>query len=237
MPTQRGKDRRLNMHANNFPASIQGTVYGVILNDHGSIQRMGAALQEAPYKAPPRAPVMYIKPANTLAANGSVVTLPQGATQVEIGATVGLIMGAQASRLTTQNALAAVQGCVAVADLSLPHTSYYRPAVREKCFDGSCVFAKTVANAASAQNLAARHVQTRVNGKEVGQWSLNDLIRTAPELLRDVTEFMTLNRGDVLLLGVQWQAPTASPGDVVKISVADVGQLEFSIVSEARGAA
>lgn len=237
MPTQRGKDRRLNMRANNFPASIQGTVYGVILNDRGSIQRMGAALQEAPYKAPPRAPVMYIKPANTLAANGSVVTLPQGATQVEIGATVGLIMGAQASRLTTQNALAAVQGCVVVADLSLPHTSYYRPAVREKCFDGSCVFAKTVANAASAQNLAARHVQTLVNGKEVGQWSLNDLIRTAPELLRDVTEFMTLNRGDVLLLGVQWQAPTASPGDVVKVSVHDVGQLEFSIVSEARGAA
>jgi 5-oxopent-3-ene-1,2,5-tricarboxylate decarboxylase/2-hydroxyhepta-2,4-diene-1,7-dioate isomerase len=225
------------MHANNFPASIQGTVYGVVLNDRGSIQRMGAALQEAPYKAPPRAPVMYIKPANTLAANGSVVTLPLGATQVEIGATVGLVMGVQASHLTTQNALTAVQGCVVVADLSLPHTSYYRPAVREKCFDGSCVFAETAANAASTQNLAALHVQTLVNGEEVGQWSLNDLIRTAPELLRDVTEFMTLSRGDVLLLGVQWQAPTASPGDVVKVSVHDVGQLEFSIVSEARGAA
>ena len=225
------------MRAHNFPTSVRGTIYGVVLNDRGSTEAMGSALQEAPYKAPPKTPVMYIKPGNTLSASGAAVTLPEGAGGVEIGATVRLVIGAPASRLNTQNALAAVQGCVVVADLSLPHTSYYRPAIREKCFDGSCVFADTVAPLAGVPNLAGLQVETFINGKQAGQWSLNELVRGAPELLQDVTEFMTLAPGDVLLLGVKWQAPTAAPGDQVAVAAPGVGRLEFSIESATGSAA
>lgn len=225
------------MRANNLPAPIRGTIYGVVLNDRGSVERLAAELNEAPYKAPPKAPILYIKPANTLSPDGARVALPQGASQVEIGATVGVVIGQPASRLGLENALAAVQGYVAVADLSLPHSSYYRPAIREKCFDGSCVFAGEIAAAGGVQDARALQIHTFVNGKQVGQWGLDELVRSVPELLRDVSEFMTLNPGDVLLVGVKWQAPTAAPGDTVKISVAGVGQLEFSIHSEAGSAA
>lgn len=225
------------MRVNNLPAPIRGTIYGVVLNDHESVERLGATLNEAPYKAPPKAPILYIKPANTLSANGAAVALPQGAGQVEIGATVGVVIGMPASRLSLENALTAVQGYVVVADLSLPHSSYYRPAIREKCFDGSCVFASEITAASSIQDASTLQIQTLINGKQVGQWSLGELVRSVPELLRDVSEFMTLNPGDVLLLGVKWQAPTAAPGDTVKISVPGAGLVEFSIHSEAGSAA
>ncbi len=216
------------MHAPTNPAPLAGTVYGVVLNDHGSVERMGAALSEAPYKAEPKAPILYIKPANTFAADGAQVSLPGGADKVEIGATVGVVMGRPACRVTTQAAPDYIAGYVVAADLSLPHTSYYRPAIREKCFDGSCILGTAVA-ASRVSDPAGLSIRTVVNGVDVDQFELASLVRGVPELLRDVSEFMTLSAGDILLVGVKWQAPAAAPGDHVAVVNDLLGQIQFSI--------
>ncbi|MES2262727.1 MAG: fumarylacetoacetate hydrolase family protein [Pseudomonadota bacterium] len=208
-----------------IPPAILGTVYGVILNDRVSLERMGDALQGPPYASPPRAPVLYIKPANTITSD-AVIALPAGASRLEIGATLGLVIGADAARLDVTQAAAAVAAIVPVADLSLPHSSYYRPAIQEKCFDRSCVFGSALSAPADLSGLA---VETRINGELVDTLSLADLVRGVPELLRDVTEFMTLRQGDVLLVGVKWQAPTAGAGDRVCVAVTGFPSLEFSI--------
>ena len=52
---------------------VSGTVYGVILNDTVSVQKIGS-LDEAPYKGAPKAPVLYIKPANTRTGCGATTT-------------------------------------------------------------------------------------------------------------------------------------------------------------------
>ena len=41
------------------------TVYGAALNDRATLARLGGQLHEPPYLAPPVAPVLYVKPANT----------------------------------------------------------------------------------------------------------------------------------------------------------------------------
>ena len=221
------------MHIPSFPSAITGRVYGVILNDRGSLTRTGAALSEAPYEAAPQAPALYIKPANTLSGNGAAIVLPANATHVEIGATVGIVIGAAAARLRIEDASSVIAGYLVVADLSLPHSSYYRPAIREKCFDGSCVLADRIAPADTVLAPQDLEIWTTINEQQVYSWSLQELVRGVPELLRDVTEFMTLNTGDVLLVGVKWQAPVANVGDRVTISVAGVGEVAFSIASDA----
>ena len=205
---------------------VSGTVYGVVLNDHASVRKIGAdVLEAAPYKGAPKAPAMYIKPANTRVACGSAVELPAGASAVEVGATIGLVMGVAAGRLNRDNALAAVAGIVLAGDLSTPHASYYRPAIREKCFDGSL----PIGSVKPLVDLAELVITTEIDGKVVEQRSLADLVRDPAQLLVDVTEFMTLSQGDVLLVGVSYQAPQAKPGSQVKISAEGVGSLNFSI--------
>jgi len=216
------------MHAPTNPAPHAGTVYGVVLNDHGSVERMGAALNEAPYKAQPKAPILYIKPVNTYAADGAQVCLPGGAEKVEIGATVGVIMGRPARRVTAQAAPDYIAGYVVAADLSLPHSSYYRPAIREKCFDGSFILGAPVA-ASRVSDPAGLSIRTAINGVDADQFDLAGLVRGVPELLRDVSEFMTLSAGDILLVGVKWQAPTAAPGDHVSVISDALGSIQFSI--------
>lgn len=203
---------------------VSGTVYGVILNDAASVQKIGS-LAEAPYKGAPKAPALYIKPANTRAACGAAVNLPGDAKTVEVAATIGLVMGRAAGRLSAENALDAVAGIVLAADLSLPHASYYRPAIREKCFDGSL----PLSSVKPLVDLGQLVLNTEIDGKLVESRSLAGLIRQPAQLLADVTEFMSLRQGDVLLVGVSYQAPQAAAGSQVKISAEGVGSLQFSI--------
>lgn len=205
--------------------AMSGTVYGVILNDICTVQRMGQSLDDAPYKGAPKAPVLYIKPAGTRVPGGSVVSLPAGATAVEVGATVGLVMGRAAARLSVEDALDAVAGIVLAADLSLPHASYYRPAIREKCFDG----ALPLGSVQPLSDLATLSLTTRIDGAVVEERSLADLLRDPARLLADVTGFMTLAEGDVLLVGVRYMAPQAVAGSRVSIHAGALGTLEFSI--------
>ncbi len=197
------------------PASgVSHTVYGVVLNHQGSLQAMGETLSQPPYQAPPKAPILYVKPSNTWADDDARVRLPDGADAVEIGATLALLIGSPAARLREDRALACVAGCQLVMDLSLPHSSYYRPAIREKCFDGSCVLGSVQAPCPALESLA---VQTLINGKQADAWGLSELIRSPARLLSEITAFMTLNPGDRLLLGVKWQAPQARRGDIVEV--------------------
>lgn len=204
---------------------VSGTVYGVVLNDHASVRKIGDALAAAPYKGAPKAPAMYIKPANTRVAESVTVNLPKGAKNVEVGATVGLVMGCATARLSRVNALDAVAGIVLAGDLSLPHDSYYRPAIHEKCFDG----ALPIGSVKPLVDLSNLVITTEIDGKVVEQRSLADLVRDPAQLLVDVTEFMTLSQGDVLLLGVSYMAPQAAAGSQVKISAEGVGSIQFSI--------
>ena len=72
--------------------AVRGAVYGVILNDRDSLERMpGPALADAsPAGQASKAPVLYIKPAGTVVGSGAVVRLPAGESAVEVGATLAV---------------------------------------------------------------------------------------------------------------------------------------------------
>ncbi|WP_370542779.1 fumarylacetoacetate hydrolase family protein, partial [Burkholderia pseudomallei] len=55
-----------------------GTVYGALLNDRGALAALGDAVHAPPYHKPPRASVLYVKPANTHAGDGAAVVVPAG---------------------------------------------------------------------------------------------------------------------------------------------------------------
>lgn len=210
---------------------INGTVYGVILNDAVSLERLGDALEAAPYKGAPKAPALYIKPANTLVGTGAVITLPAGAAAVEVGATIGLVIARPAARLAPEAALDTVAGIALVADLSLPHTSYYRPAIREKCFDGACP-AGAVGGSTLIRQIGKLTLTTEIDGVVAETRGLDDLLRDPARLLADVSAFMTLSPGDMLLVGVRYLAPQVKAGSHVRISAPGLAPVEFSIAGD-----
>ena len=120
------------------PYRLSGVVYGAMLNDEAVLDAMGERVVHPPYKGAPSAPVLAIKPRNTLVGDGAVVVVPAGVEALEIGASLGIVIGRTACRVPAARALACVAGYTIVADLSVPQESHYRPAARFRVRDGFC---------------------------------------------------------------------------------------------------
>lgn len=209
------------------------TVYGVALNDHATLQRMEAAFHEPPYRAPPKAPVLYIKPRNTHAANGATVCVPADPGEVQVNATVGLVLGRPATRVHANDALSYLAGYLIASDVSLPHASVYRPALRQRCRDGFLPMGAPVP-VDGGFDLGQAQAVTFINGTEVDRRGFAALVRPAAQLLADVTAFMTLDTGDVLLVGAADVVPLARPGDAVRIEIAGLGSLSYCVALDAQ---
>lgn len=214
-----------------LPAT-RGTVYGTLLNHRDTLAALGEQVHAAPYKAPPKAPVLYIKPRNTWAEPGAAVEVPADGPELEMGATLGLVIGRTACRVSEADALGFVAGYVVMNDISVPHAAVYRPSMRFKCRDGFCPIGPVVPASASIDPDALT-ITVAIDGTVVQRSSTAGLIRPVARLLADVTEFMTLHPGDVLAVGVAAGSPRARAGQRVRITIEGVGELEHTLVAEA----
>lgn len=174
------------------------TVVGLLLNYRQSFEALGEAVNEAPYKAPPKAPVLYIKPANTYAVDGETIALPTDVAEVTVGACLAIEFARTASKVAEEQALDYVAGYRVVADLYVPHDSYYRPAIKQKCRDSFCPIGALTPKAEVAQpdSLA---IKVSINGQVVQTANTKDLIRSVRRAIADVTEFMTLKAGALMV--------------------------------------
>jgi 5-oxopent-3-ene-1,2,5-tricarboxylate decarboxylase / 2-hydroxyhepta-2,4-diene-1,7-dioate isomerase len=214
-----------------FSPPRRGTVYGCLLNHHDALAALGAAVHEPPYKAPPKAPVLYIKPRNTWVGPGDAIVVPQGVEALEIGATLALVVGHPVSRVTETEALSCVAGYVIVNDVSVPHASYYRPSLRFKARDTFCPIGAFVPRDAVGTP-DALDITVEIDGEVVHRAGTAGLIRPAGRLLAEVSAFMTLAPGDVLMLGVAAGAPRARVGQRVSIAIDGLGRLDNPLVAE-----
>lgn len=214
-------------------SATRGTVYGTLLNHRDVLAALGEQVHAAPYKALPKAPVLYIKPRNTWAEPGAAVGVPADAPELEMGATLGLVIGRTACRVSEADALGHVAGYVVMNDISVPHAAVYRPSMRFKCRDGFCPIGPVVPASASSIDPDALTITVAIDGTVVQRSSTAGLIRPVARLLADVTEFMTLYPGDVLAVGVAAGSPRARAGQRVCITIEGVGELEHTLVAEA----
>ena len=191
--------------------SPTGTVYGTLLNFRREWDLWSARMTQDPHKAAPKAPVLYVKTANTFCPAGQDLLLQDGVSEADMGATLGLVIGAQAQ----------VVGAVLLNDWCVPHTSYYRPPVKFRNRDGFLTLPPHV-SPGRVQDWSALQIAVHCNGELVQQVNLSELVRGIPQLLADVGEFMTLQPGDVLMVGTDCLAdgtrPRAKAGDRVEIS-------------------
>lgn len=208
---------------------IAGTVYGVVLNDAEERDRLAPAFAEPPYRAPPVAPVLYIKPRTCLLPGGGRVAIDGDLSEITVAPTIGLVFGHDVSRATAGDALAGVAAAVLALDLSEPSDSYYRPAVRQRCRDGFLPVGPAIAFAPSLLDAA---IVTHIDAVEVHRWSLDRLVRDAAILVADVSAFMTLAAGDMLLVGLPHDAPRARAGQHVAVEAAGFPGCSVTLIGE-----
>ena len=226
-----------------------GTVYGTLLNFQREREVFGPQMTRPPYKAPPQAPVLYVKTANTWSPSGTGVPVPARVPQVEVGATIAMVVGFSpfgesflpiAPVHSTYLATNIIAHYVLMNDFSLPHASYFRPPVKFKCLDGFLGMGSQRVPAGHVVDPANLTLEVRINGQLCQTVDFSQMVRSAAQLLADVSEFMTLREGDVLMLGCDCLPgggrPLARVGDRIDINVPGMpafGTLSNTLIEEA----
>lgn len=215
------------------PWRLSGVVVAAQLNHRPQLAALGEAAQRAPYKALPTAPVLAVQPRNALALDGDEV--PAGPDGLDVGATLGIVIGRVACHVGAADALAHVAGYLVADDLSAPipgESPHYRPGVRFKARDRSCPLGAEVVPAAAVADPDALAVRVWIDGALAQATDTAGRVRGVAQLIADVSDFMTLNPGDVLLLGVSQGAPRAMAGQTVTVEIEGVGRLTNRLVQE-----
>jgi 5-oxopent-3-ene-1,2,5-tricarboxylate decarboxylase/2-hydroxyhepta-2,4-diene-1,7-dioate isomerase len=217
------------------PFRLSGTMYGTLLNSRGALAALGSAVEQAPYKGAPKSVVLFLKPPNTIVERGQPVLVDADVAELEASAQLGIVIGRAACAVTEAEALAHVAGYIVVADFSVPHAVYFRPQVRFKARDASCALGAGVVPAERIADPDALAIRLSVDGRIVQQGSTGDRVRGAARLIADITEFMTLSPGDILMTGALPNAPRVRAGARVRVEIDGLDPLETHVGDTAEG--
>ena len=182
----------------------------------------------------PANPSYFLKPVSSLAGDGDPIVRPQGTELLTFEAEVAVIVGKRARNVTVARAGA--------------HIGWYAPANDAGVYDfrwadqGSNLMAKgqdgftPIGEPVAAEGLdpAALTLRALVNGEVVQDDSTANLIFPFDFLVADLSRFMTLEPGDVILTGTPAGSRPVQPGDVVEVELVGHSRVRNEIVEAKR---
>ncbi len=178
----------------------------------------------------PDRPLLFLKPPSAVATPGATVRLPPEKT-IEHETELAVVIGEQARAIGTSEARDVIAGYTCANDLS-NRTDQRREQnwVRGKAFDGSAPLGPCLADPTHVP--ADASVRCLVNGEERQHGSRDELVFDVPTLLAEITSYLTLQPGDVVLTGTPAGVAPLEDGDTVSCDVEGVGQLTTTVERE-----
>jgi len=176
----------------------------------------------------PDRPLLFLKTPNTVATHGSTVTIPANKEQIEYEAELGVVVGEQCRNVDETDAHDVIAGYTPVNDLSnRDDQSREQNWVRGKAFDGAAPIGPVIATPEHLNDDA--HIESRVNGETKQSATIDQMIFSIPELIAEITAYMTLEPGDVIVTGTPEGVGPLEDGDEVEIEIEGVGTLRHSV--------
>ncbi|MEM7334485.1 MAG: fumarylacetoacetate hydrolase family protein [Chloroflexota bacterium] len=181
----------------------------------------------------PDTPVLFSKFNNSLAGHGEVIPLPSNAQQYDYEVELGVIIGKETRYVSEAEAMDAVFGYCTINDLSVRdlqmRTSQWLLGKTLNKFMPIGPYLVTADDVSDPHNLA---LSTWVNGEKRQDSNTNDLLFNIPYLIHYISQYFTLQPGDVIstgtpegvVLGMSPQNWLVS-GDEVTVEVEGLGQL------------
>lgn len=186
---------------------------------------------------PPPEPILFAKWANSVAAPGATVAVPEQTAQPDWEAELGVVIGSRCSHARIEDALEHVAGYTCLNDLSARDLqNRVSQWTRGKAIDGFLPMGPALVTPDEVGDPQQLAVRCRVNGETMQDGHTSLMIWSVAELIAFVSETITLDPGDVIATGTPAGIGAArSPqvflrdGDVVEVEVERVGTIATTI--------
>lgn len=184
-------------------------------------------------------PRIIFKVPSSIADPGAVIAKPAHVQKMDFEVELAVVIGAFASHVSHDEALDCVAGYTVLNDLSArefqfdispPQTTF------AKSIDGFCPLGPWMVSADEIADPQDLWVRTWLNGQPMQEGHTADMLFTVRDLIAYVSQYMTLEPGDILAtgtpagIGAFRQPPVwLQSGDVLRMEVTGVGILENRI--------
>jgi acylpyruvate hydrolase len=190
----------------------------------------------------PTYPSFFLRVPTSLVAAGAPVIRPRISVQLDYECELTIVIGKGGRNISEASALDHVFGYTIFNDVSVRDfqrkTSQWTPG---KNFDGTGPLGPWVVTADELpRGASGLRIQTRVNGKTMQDSNTSDMIFSTARIVALLSEFMTLEPGDLIATGTpsgvaHARKPPAwmKAGDMVEVEIEGIGVLSNPVVDEA----
>lgn len=184
-------------------------------------------------------PRIIFKVPSSIAAPGSAVAKPARVEKMDFEGELAVVIGRFTSQVAPEEALASVGGYSLLNDLSArefqfdispPQTTF------AKSMDGFCPFGPAFVTPDEIPDPQNLRLRTLVNGSVMQEASTGDMLFPVATLISYVSQYMTLEPGDVLATGTPagigaFRKPPVwlGPGDRIEVRIEEIGTLATTV--------
>jgi len=180
----------------------------------------------------PEEPLIFLKPPSALAAHGDAILYPPLSTAVSYEAELALVVGRRARRLKREQALEILFGYTCLNDVTARDLQKKdNQWTRAKGFDTFCPAGPWIVPRQEV-DLEAVRVRSFVDGDKRQDAPTSEMIFPVDVIIAFVTEFLTLEAGDLIATGTPPGVGLVEPGALIRVEVEGVGALENRIIRE-----
>ena len=185
------------------------------------------ALAEKLQQAIPPEPLYFLKAPSCYLAHGGAIRRPPGYDgKVVYEGELGIVIGRRLKAATAEQAAAGIFGYTCINDVTALDTlgkdASFAQWTRAKSHDTFGVFGPGIATGLDPQALV---VKTLVGGRERQSYPCADMIFAPADIVRLVSQDMTLEPGDVIACGTSLGVLPMRPGTEVSVVIEGIGAL------------
>jgi acylpyruvate hydrolase len=188
----------------------------------------------------PTYPVLFTKWASSLAAAGDDIPIPPESTAVDFEAELALVVGRPGRRISAENALEHLAGVTIANDITMRDYQYKTHQwLQGKAWAASTPIGPYLVTMDEAGDLSDLDVRLTLNGEVMQDGNTGRLIFDVPTIIATISEFTSLDAGDVILTGTPGgvgfrREPQVllKDGDELVVEITGLGSLTNRMVAE-----
>lgn len=188
-------------------------------------------------------PSFFLRHLDSFVGHRQQIIKPSVSEQFDFEGEIVVVIGREGRHISEAQAMRYVAGYTCMGENSVRDFQKHTAQVTAgKNFDRSGSLGPWIASSDMVVDPARLKLTTRLNGKQVQQGAISDLIFSIPRLIAYASSFTTLRPGDLIATGTpEGIGSKRTPplfmkeGDLLEIEVNDIGRLTTSVAAETSG--
>jgi 2-keto-4-pentenoate hydratase/2-oxohepta-3-ene-1,7-dioic acid hydratase in catechol pathway len=191
----------------------------------------------------PSEPIFFVKTLNTLITDENPIIYPrmlyetEEFKRVDHEVELSFIIQEKCKNINSSNAYDFIQGFsifldITAREMQISDRNRNLPWYRSKNFDSFSVIGPRIVSLNEIEDPHNLHIELKINGKVKQSSNTKHMIFSIPKILEYVSNYVTLEKGDIVATGTPKGVGPIQPGDTIEAFIEKIGTIKHLVKLE-----